>query len=260
MIDKQFDWARTKQLSLIQILLAFAIPSAIAYCGFHIILPELVQRGLPILIAWSIIASIMLAGLVLVAIIFMQREAKALNLTLVARMCLKKLTTRQWMMYLAVMIVGLALASATSQLIQPFMNLLNLQVPEHMPFFLDPSINPVQDDPEVVSPGYPLAGKIILLPLFFLALLLNILAEELYFRAWMLPKMATYGNVGWILNGSLFALYHVFQFWLFPTIFVGSLVWAFVVFHSKSIVPAFIGHFIGNFLLTFIALSLLILG
>ena len=247
-------------MSPLQIVLAFAIPSAIAYSGFHIILPILVQRGVPAIIGWCLIASVMLACLVLVAIIFMQREAKALNISIVARMCLKKLSSRQWMLYSALMIVGLVLASGASQLVQPFMNLLNLEVPKHMPFFLDPSINPMQDDPNVVSPGYLLKGKIVLLPLFFITLLLNILAEELYFRAWMLPKMSKYGNLGWILNGVLFALYHIFQFWLFPTILVGSLVWAIVVYRSKSIVPAFVGHFIGNFLLTFIGLSFLVLG
>ena len=260
MVDKEFNWENTRQLSPLQIVLAFAIPSVIAFAGFHIVLPALVQRGVPVLIAWSLIASIMLACLVLTAVIFMQREAKALNITIMARMCLKKLSAKQWLIYSAVMIVGLALAGGASQLVQPFMNLLNLDVPKHMPFFLDPSINPMQDAPEVISPGYLLKGKIILLPLFFIALLLNILAEELYFRAWMLPKMAKYGNLGWILNGTFFALYHIFQFWLFPTILVGSLIWACVVYYSKSIVPAFVGHFIGNFLLTFIGLSYLILG
>ena len=47
-------------------------------------------------------------------------------------------------------------------------------------------------------------------------LLANIVApaiEELYFRGYLLPRMARYGRLGLILNGALFAVYHFWSPW-----------------------------------------------
>ncbi|MBT5072489.1 MAG: CPBP family intramembrane metalloprotease, partial [Kordiimonadaceae bacterium] len=44
-----------------------------------------------------------------------------------------------------------------------------------------------------------------------MTLFLNILTEEFYFRAYLLPKLSKYGNLSWVINGGLFALYHSFQ-------------------------------------------------
>jgi len=258
MDSQQFNWQDTKQLSILQILLSFALPSAFAFCGFHLVLPRLVNNGMPVLMAWPIVASVMLAILVIIAVIFIRAEAKELGISVKTRMCLKNLSWKQWGIYALVMIAGLVIASLTTQLVQPFSNLLNLNIPDYMPFFLDPSIDPLNATPEELSPGFLIKGKFVLIPLFAIALVLNILAEELYFRAWLLPKMSRFGALGWIMNSVLFALYHTFQFWLFPTILVGSLIWAFVIYRTKSIYPAFIGHLIGNFLLTILGVIYLV--
>lgn len=60
MASENFDWNETKQLSILQLILAFAIPSAVAYTGFRVVLPMLVESGTPTMIAWPVIASIML--------------------------------------------------------------------------------------------------------------------------------------------------------------------------------------------------------
>ena len=69
----------------------------------------------------------------------------------------------------------------------------------------------------------------------YLTRILNILAEEFYFRAWMLPKLAKYGRGSWVINGTMFALYHTFQLWLFPALIVGSLIFAFVFYWTRSV-------------------------
>jgi len=260
MNSHEFDWKDTKQLSLIQVFLAFALPSAFAFAGFHLVLPSMVARGVPVLIAWPIIAAVMLSILVIFAVVVMRSEAQELNISVKARMCLNNLSVKQWGVYALIMIVGLAFAALASQFVKPFSDFLNLSIPSYMPFFLDPSINPLEAAPEQVSPGFAIKGQLILLPLFSIALLLNILAEELYFRAWLLPKMARFGKWSWGINGLLFALYHTFQFWLFPTILVGSLIWAFVIYRSKSIYPALVGHFVGNFLGSILGIVYLVLA
>ena len=69
MSDDTFIWQNTKQFSILQIILAFLIPSAIAFTGFRFVLPILVEGGTPSIIAWPAVASIMLFGFVLVAIL-----------------------------------------------------------------------------------------------------------------------------------------------------------------------------------------------
>jgi hypothetical protein len=91
-----FDWGKARQLSVIQLLLATFLPSAVAFIGFHVVLPVLVKNGTPVLIAWPVIASVMLLAFVVTAILFLRREAKAMGISLWARMCLKKLSLKEW--------------------------------------------------------------------------------------------------------------------------------------------------------------------
>ena len=93
-----------------------------------------------------------------------------------------------------------------------------------------------------------------------LVLALNILAEDFYFRVWLLPKMAWMGRFAWIVNGLLFALYHTFQLWLLPILLLASLTFAFVVWHSKSVIPSLVLHFVLNFLFSMLGMLALILG
>jgi len=255
-----FDWNKTKQISISLLLLAFAVPSAFAFTGFRVLLPLLVEGGAPPILAWPVIASVMLFFLVIFALVLLQKEAGQLKISLFSRMCLRNLTSREWLFYAAIIAAGLFMSILANELVLPFMRMTGLSVPDYMPFILNPDINPALADPDVLSPGYPLKGRFILLPLWGITLVLNILAEELYFRAWLLPKMSVYGNTGWILNGTFFALYHTFQFWLFPVILTGSLFMAFVTFKSRSILPPMAGHFIANFIINILGLFMLILG
>ena len=135
-----------------------------------------------------------------------------------------------------------------------------LSIPDYMPFWLNPSIDPMYTAPEILSPGYLLKGNYLVLVLMAVTLLLNILAEEIYFRGWLLPKMQNFGRWSWALNGFLFALYHTFQLWLFPMIFALSLATALTVYLSKSISPAIITHFVANFLISVIGIIAIVVG
>jgi len=194
MNNNTFDWEKTSQMSIVQFLLAIFIPSSIAYLGFRVVLAVLVSNGLPVLIAWPIIASAMLFVLVIIAILLLNKEAKTLGISIWKRMCMKKLTVKEWCLYIVIIAVGLVVSLVAQNLVLPFMNAVHLNVPSYMPFFLNPAINPTTADMSIVSPGLPLRGSYGLLLLIGITLLLNILTEELYFRAWMLPKLSRYGE------------------------------------------------------------------
>jgi membrane protease YdiL (CAAX protease family) len=99
-----------------------------------------------------------------------------------------------------------------------------------------------------------------MLPFMAIVLALNILAEDFYFRVWLLPKMAWMGESAWIVNGLLFAFYHTFQLWILPILLLASLTFAFVVWHSRSVIPSLVLHFILNFLFSMFGILALIFG
>lgn len=253
-----FDWGKTAQLSITQLLLATFIPSAIAFFGFRVILPELVRNGAPIVIAWPSIASVALLGFVLVAIFLLRSEAKQLGISIWARMCFRKLSLKEWAIYIGLLLLALIIIMGTQGFFIPFVDAVG--VPDYMPFWLDPRIDVANTDMAVLSPGFNPQGKYILILLMAVTLFLNILTEELYFRAWILPKLSKYGNWGWVINGTLFAFYHTFQIWLLPSLLIASLAFAFIFYKSQSIWPAFAAHLVMNLLVGLLGVLSLVMG
>ncbi|PCI85928.1 MAG: hypothetical protein COB24_11305 [Hyphomicrobiales bacterium] len=259
MIEPEFHWKDAKQFSWLQVFLAFAIPSAVGFFGFHYVLPELHEGGMPAIVAWPLVASIMLLPLTIVPVLMMKREATDLNISLKARMCLKSLSGKEWLIALGILIIGLIAAAGLGSLSAVWSEFSGLKVPEYFPFFLNPAIDPMTADPAALTPGFVLKGAFWLVGLMLITLFLNILVEELYFRAWLLPKMQNLSVTPWLVNGLAFAFYHIFQLWLLPQILPLSLLMAFVVYKTKSIWPVFIIHLLTNSL-TGVAMFMLIMG
>ncbi|GAG55458.1 unnamed protein product, partial [marine sediment metagenome] len=117
-----FDWGKTAQLSITQLLLATFIPSAIAFFGFRVILPELVRNGAPIVIAWPSIASVALLGFVLVAIFLLRSEAKQLGISIWSRMCFRKLSLKEWAIYIGLLLLALIIIMGTQGFFIPFVD------------------------------------------------------------------------------------------------------------------------------------------
>ena len=245
-MKEQFKWEKSKQLSVIQLLLATFLPSGFAYVGFRVVLPALVKNGTPVLVGWPAVASIMLFVFVLLAFLLMRTEAQQLGLSLGKRMCFKRLSWKEWGIAIGILVVAFFLAMGAQGIVPSYMDALGLSVPEYMPFFLNPRIIPAEANPADLSPGLDLRGKYYLVILMAVTLLLNILAEEFYFRAWMLPKLSRYGSWGWVINGILFAFYHSFQIWLLPLLLISSLSFAFVFHRTRSIWPTFAIHLLLN--------------
>ena len=258
MESNTFRWEDARQFNWWQLLLATFIPSGIAFFLFHIVLPRLVANGGGRLSSWATVASIGLFAFSLGGLFLLNKEAKELGVSIWKRMSLRGLSLRQWGLYIVLLVVALLLAFLIQPVTVGFMEALDFFPPDYFPFILDPRIDPLSAPESVISPNLAIRGNYSLIPLMLVALALNILTEELYFRAWMLPKMVKWGNWGWVLNGVLFAFYHSFQLWLLPTLLVASLSFAFLFYRSRSLWVVFVGHLVGNFLVTALGLVALI--
>jgi membrane protease YdiL (CAAX protease family) len=60
------------------------------------------------------------------------------------------------------------------------------------------------------------------------------IVEELYFRGYLLPRLAHYGKGAPWINLTLFALYHLWQPWLYPTVFVALASLVFPVWWTRN--------------------------
>jgi membrane protease YdiL (CAAX protease family) len=78
-------------------------------------------------------------------------------------------------------------------------------------------------------------------------------------RACLMPRMIHMGRRTWVANGILFALYHGFQLWMRPVLLTAILSFAFIAFHSRSILPSAAIHFITNFLFSILGILYLML-
>ena len=260
MPSRSFTWEDAPQLSIFGILLAFALPSAGGFVIFHLILPALVDADVPVLVAYSFVAGAGLFIILAAGLVLMRREAAFLGVPLSSRMALLRVPRRRALIAGVILVVGFLVAAGAAQLVVPLVDAVNFMIPDYMPFFLNPGIDPASADMRVVSPGLDLRGAYFLVPLIAVVLLFNILAEEFYFRAWMMPKLAKYGRGSWVINGTLFALYHTFQLWLFPVLIIGGLAFAFVFYWTRSLWPGLVGHLVFNFFISIVAVGALIVS
>ena len=86
---------------------------------------------------------------------------------------------------------------------------------------------------------YQIYNKSALLVTFGLQLVLTGVAlpwvEELYFRDYLLPRLSRYGKRAPFLGGLLFGLYHVWQLFSFPTVFLLGMALGYVVWWKRDI-------------------------
>jgi membrane protease YdiL (CAAX protease family) len=86
---------------------------------------------------------------------------------------------------------------------------------------------------------YQAYARNVLLVTFTLQLVLTGVAlpwvEELYFRGYLLPRLSRYGRWSPLLGGLFFGLYHVWQLFGFPTVFLLGVALGYVVWWKRDI-------------------------
>jgi membrane protease YdiL (CAAX protease family) len=85
------------------------------------------------------------------------------------------------------------------------------------------------------------------IPFLLIVLVANILSEELWWRGYILPRQELeHGRSAWIVNGVLWAFFHIFKWYAVPFMLLNTWMVPFVVQRTKNTTPAVIIHFISN--------------
>jgi membrane protease YdiL (CAAX protease family) len=66
--------------------------------------------------------------------------------------------------------------------------------------------------------------------------------EELYFRGHLLPRLERYGRRAPVINTILFATYHFFSPWRYPTIIIGFLPITWLAWRQRSVFVSMAAH------------------
>lgn len=78
-------------------------------------------------------------------------------------------------------------------------------------------------------------------------LVLNVMAEELLWRGFILPRQElAHGRWAWLIHGVQWTLFHLFKPWEFLMLLPGCLAYAVLAQWSKNIWPGIIVHFLFN--------------
>ncbi len=95
--------------------------------------------------------------------------------------------------------------------------------------------------------------------MFVSFVLLGGATQELYFRGFLLPRIARLGASAPALNAALFAVFHLVAPWSWPTFFLMTLPWAYLVWWRRSVKIGLFIH-IGMLFLQWLMVTLLVFG
>lgn len=136
-------------------------------------------------------------------------------------------------MFLMTALCSLALAKAVSTGLLP--------LPAEIPDYLDPS---KQQSLALLRQELAAQG---VLPFIPLVLIVNIAAEELFWRGMIFPRQELeHGRRTWLVHGLLWAFSHLFQYWMLPPILLGSLALAWTVQLTRSTWASVVAHLVNN--------------
>jgi membrane protease YdiL (CAAX protease family) len=116
-----------------------------------------------------------------------------------------------------------------------------LPLPAGIPDYLDPS---KQQSLGLLKGQFIAQG---VLPWIPIVLILNIAAEELFWRGMIFPRQElVHGKRTYIVHGLIWAFSHLFQYWMLPPILIGSLALAWTVQRTRSTWVSVLAHLVNN--------------
>jgi len=224
-----------KPMKLWQSLLFFLLPGLYGFFAFYVLFPLLVRLGMPEEFAYGTQMLSVFLLLFIATIISLRKDGWSLSWATVRdRLRIKGMDTTSWKWTLAFLFLSLLLGF--------LLNMLGQYIFEKTGFW--------PPDADI-----PLTN----VPFMCIVLIVNIIAEELWWRGYILPRQELeHGKLAFLVNGVLWSFFHIFKWWAVPLMLFRNWILPLVVQRTKNTTPGILMHFISNgisVLLTIIALS-----
>jgi membrane protease YdiL (CAAX protease family) len=242
------DSLRTRPLSLGKTIRYLTVPAVILYITHYYIVPGCVEHsGTPYFEGYLVGYTVTMAMFFVAALVAYRQEGHPFTWeAFKARYRLRKMSWVDWLWVAAIIILVLATYFGLGFTGEWVKSVPLLAPREAWP----PEFGP--GGTNNVIPGefmeMPLKGQWWVVVIYFIGWLFNVLGEEFWFRGYILPRQElAFGKAGWVVNGLMFTLNHLWQPWILIAILPSSLLLAYVVQSRKNTWIGIIQHGIVNF-------------
>jgi uncharacterized protein len=226
--------ANSEQHSLPRSIALHLLPGILIGVAFFLIAPITQRNGLPAL--WALgIADLLVFLPFIYGFLFYESYKRngrlSLNGVVLYR---KRIPWWQYLVFVPIVVVS----AAIFPLLEPVTNYISDSLfswwPEmyHMPY-----------DLRGYSPSMIIATLIFN---FLIVALLAPIAEELYFRGYLLPRLSRFGFWAVPIHTTLFGLFHVWTPWMAVARAIGIIPFAYIVQRKQNIYIGMIAHIIFN--------------
>lgn len=213
-------------LKLWSAILFFGIPALVVVSKYYYFIPMLIGRGMTQPRAFFIVHFIFYIGIIAAALIGYRLEKRHHNWQdFLSRMRLRRMTGVDWNW-----MTGAVIAFA-------ILYFGGLTV-----------TNMVLDRIGWAHPQFGMVTKITQdWILFFILLIFNVLGEELWWRGYILPRQELiHGSKTWVVQGVLWAFFHIYKWWEVPAMILPALVVPFMAQRRQSTTPGIVMHYLLN--------------
>jgi len=239
-----------EQLSLVQAIVLHLAPGAIATIIYVLMVPLFARLGFPSI---TVLYLPMILTIIVLELAYLFQQGVMKNGSRALNGIINYRDPAPLWMYVAFPILILIWGVLVTGLISPVDNLLLNKLFAWLPDWY--ALRNVLDVKEIYPRGTILSTAVC-------ALLLNGLAgpivEELYFRGYLLPRLARFGSWAVMLNVVLFSFYHFWTPWMFFSRIVLLIPMVYLVRQKRNIYIGMIAHCLLNLIGTIVLFAQLL--
>jgi len=238
---------RPEQHSLARSIVLHLLPGILTGSAFFLMAPITARYGLPALWAHGM-ADLLVILPFIYGLLFYQGYKRNGRLSLAGVVLYRERIP--WWQYLIFVPVVLA-SAAIFPLLAPVTDFISRNLFSWWPPIYQLSFNLSGYSPAIIAAT--------LIFNFLVVALLAPIAEEIYFRGYLLPRLARFGFWAVPIHTTLFALFHLWTPWMFVARAIGIMPLAYVVQRKRNIYIGMIVHIIVN-TLDVVTAVMLVLG
>lgn len=220
----------------------FLVITLVGAACFYLLRPALERAGWASYSAY--LASLSIAFLVMLAWAAVAYLAEGQPRTLKAflQRCRLGPIRRQFVLWgLGLGVLMFMLTAVFSPLLSRAISAGRLPLPAGIPDYLNPG---KQQSLALLKEQFVSQG---ILPWIPIVLILNIAAEELFWRGMVFPRQELqHGRRTYVVHGLIWAFSHLFQYWMLPPIVIGSLALSYAVQRTRSTWVGVVAHLVNS--------------